>query len=521
MKKYFVMLLLMLTQSVFGQYEDTGKRGNYFPKKVYSPVELPEYNSVKDKLPQPVLTDNPEYLDLYWKTWQLAFAHLKKPLENSPFVSNYIDEAFSPSIFQWDTIFMIMFAKYAHFVFPSIESLDNFYSRQYENGYICRQILEDSGDDKIFEGREHTINPPLFAWAEIEYAKLSGDKDRFKNVLPVLEKYSQWLEKFRRKENTIHGLFWQTGLGSGMDNTPRSGSGWVDMSVQMVMLYDGMAFMSEETGELKKAEKYTKRKNELTGSINKYMWNEEDGLYYNVDDEGRQVKHKTIASFWPLLADICDETKAEKLMQNLMDTETFWRKVPFPTLAADEKAYRPDGQYWLGGVWAPTNVMVMKGLDKFSFRDDYKRAKNFREFAAYATAEYLTAMNEVFKRTGTIWENYAPDFYLRGNISRPDFVGWSGCGPVQLLIENILGFHPNAYKNEMVWYLNRIDEHGIRNLKFGDVTTTIICTPRESIIKPAKVTVTSDKEYKIIVYNGPDKSGEYLVNKGVTELFIQ
>ena len=251
---------------------------------------------------------------MYWKTWELAFYHFKKPSIGSPFVSNYIDEAFAPNIFQWDTFFMIMFARYANHIFPSIESLDNFYCRQYENGYICREIVEATGEDFVFEGREHTVNPPLFSWAEMENFKITGDKSRFEKVLPVLEKYAEWLEKYRKKENTKHNLYWQTGLGSGMDNTPRSGSGWVDMSSQMVMMYDDMSKMCSYLNLKDKEELYHEKAKEISLRINQFMWNEEDGLYYDVDDEGNQIKWKTAACFWPMLAGVADQHKAEKLL---------------------------------------------------------------------------------------------------------------------------------------------------------------------------------------------------------------
>ena len=44
-----------------------------------------------------------------------------------------------------------------------------------------------------------------------------------------------------------------------------------------------------------------------------------------------------------------------------------------PALAADEPGYTPDGQYWNGAVWAPTNYMVVKGLQDYGFEDDAEK----------------------------------------------------------------------------------------------------------------------------------------------------
>ena len=514
--KKIIFALIFLSCYTYSQYDDTGVRGKYFSKKIITKTEIPTFETSKDNLPSPILENNPELIELYWKSWQLAFDHYKNPPQGSPFVSSYIDEAFAPNIFQWDTIFMIMFARYANHIFPAIESLDNFYCRQYENGYICREIVEATGEDYAFEGREHTVNPPLFSWAEIENFKITGDKSRFEIVLPVLERYADWLEKYRKKETTKHNLYWQTGLGSGMDNTPRSGSGWVDMSAQMVMMYNDMSKMCDELDITEKSKSFKEKAKNISNQINQFMWNEEDGLYYDVDEKGNQIKWKTVGCFWPMLAGIADLHQAEKLLANLKDPHSFWRKIPFPSLAADQKYYKADGEYWLGSVWAPTNLMIIKGLDKFGIDNDI--AYKFNEFATLATEEYLNGIYEVYKKTGTIWENYSPEAFARGSWSRPNFVGWSGCGPIELLIENILGFRPNGIDNSLTWYLSRIDKHGIENLRFGNVNASLLCLERENINGQINLIITNDKPFTLIVRNSYGNEKVFNLDKGKHEL---
>jgi len=504
----FASIILLPCLSVKAQYEDTAMRGQYFNKKTYTPTNIPAFNESKDKLPSPVMEDSPEYIELYWKTWQLAFDHYKKPPQGSPFVSDYIDEAFSPCIYQWDSFFMIMFARYAHNLFPAIQSLDNFYSRQHENGYICREIFEESGKDYLFEGGDNTINPPLFSWTEMESYKLTGDKSRFEAVLPAIIKYTEWLELYRKKAGTKHGLYWQTGFGSGMDNTPRSGSAWTDMSAQMVMCYNDIAEMYTEIGKKADGEKYKVKAKEIADKINKFMWNEEDGLYYDLDDEGNQVKCKTVACFWPMLAGIASKDQAEKMINNLKDPKTFWRSTPFASLAASDPNFQSDGKYWLGSVWAPTNVMIIKGINK------YREILGSQEFAVTAVQKYLDAIYRTYKKTGTIWENYSSELDMRGVWSRPDFVGWSGCGPIQLLIENILGFRPQGADSKLEWNINRVDRHGINNLCFGDITASLICEKRTSVKSPCSITVKSNHPFELTVYAWPKRKEVFNVKAG-------
>jgi len=40
---------------------------------------LPSWNEAREQLLAPILTANPDYFDLYWRAWELAFAHLRQP----------------------------------------------------------------------------------------------------------------------------------------------------------------------------------------------------------------------------------------------------------------------------------------------------------------------------------------------------------------------------------------------------------------------------------------------------------
>ena len=84
----------------------------------------------KSHIPVPVNEEHPEYLELYWKAWELAHDHIKDipGLPQTP----YMDEAFCDTqIWIWDTCFMSLFCKFAGDLFPGVESLRNFYDVLY------------------------------------------------------------------------------------------------------------------------------------------------------------------------------------------------------------------------------------------------------------------------------------------------------------------------------------------------------------------------------------------------------
>lgn len=518
--KKILSILLFLTIGIlpfYCQEEDTNlsDRGVYFYKKKYVPESIPTYAASKNLLPVPVIDDNKEWIDLYNKTWQIAFSNIKAPAAGSPFVSNWLDEAFDNNIFQWDMIFMTMFSKYSHHIFPGIQSFDNFYCRQKISGSICRAINEVSGNDWFDESSSNLINPPLFSWAEVEYYQATGDKSRFEHVLPVLEKYFEFVENARLGKNTQHQLYWSNGQASGMDNTPRdtgrSGGhyasdeqGWVDMSCQMVIQCNNIAAICEELGLNEKAETYRNKAKEIGERINQWLWSEKDGIYYDVNVQGVQTNWKTAASFWPMLAGITTSEQDEQLVSHLKNPDEFWRDMVFPSLSASHSEYRSNGGYWRGAIWAPTNYAIIKGLETVGHNS----------FAKEASERYVQGLYEVFSQTGTLWENYAPDRvdgilnpgvhdYTDAEFCRKDFVGWTGLGPISLLIENILGFRMNGASNTINYYLERSDRHGIQNLRMANVTTSIITEDRKADINKATVNVESDKPYTLIIhFNG-------------------
>jgi hypothetical protein len=457
--------------------------------------QKPDFDDIQIKLPDPILEEHSDWIQLYWKAWEIAYSRIQKGTKENGFVDYYMDEGFNPNIYQWDTDFMVMYARYGFNIMPSIVSLDNFYKKQHSDGFICREIREKDGTDYWKKNSKDAINPPLFSWAEWENYKITGNKIRLKKVLSNLVKYFDWIKKNRRWKN---GLYWSTGWASGMDNSPRAGNdvhdhgnySWIDMSSQQALNAKCIAQIAKEINDKKVYSKFEKEYIDLKNLINAKMWNEQDGRYCDLDHDGIYSKVKTIASFWPLIAGIPDSKQAEILVFHLMNPKEFYREHAFSTLSADNPLYSSRGNYWRGSVWAPTNYMAIKGLELYGYEDEAQRA----------AANHIQNMSEVFQKTGTIWENYAPDTLSPGSDSRPDFVGWSGCGPISLLIENILGFRTFPANDSLYWRLSLTERHGINNLKFGDVITTIFVKKRKDPRMGCDVIVTANKDYKLSIY---------------------
>ncbi len=426
-----------------------------------------EYRS---QLPQPVLpSGRSDWLDLYWRAWELAVQNIRHGTPQNGFVESYLDAAFSENIFQWDTCFIVMFARYAWHLLPVAPALDNFYRKQEEDGWICREYRGNNGAPLFAKGSADAINPPLFSWAEWALYQLSGDGERLARVWPHLARYDAWLRGHQRGPE---GLYWSSQLGCGMDNSPRFAARWVDMSAQQALNARCLALIAQVIGQPEATvAAYQEEHAALTRQVNRYMWDERTGVYWDLDGKLEPWPALTIAPFWTLLADVVPPDRAERLVAVLRDPARFWRLHPFPTLSADHPAYRPDGGYWQGAVWAPTNYAVIKGL----------RRAGFGDLAREATARHLDQMAAVMRSTGTLWENYAPDAPKPGRPAAGDFVGWSGAGPIALLIEEIIGLEVDAGGQRVHWRLEEDVPVGVCNLRLGDNTISLVAEEEDEV----------------------------------------
>jgi len=476
-------------------------RPNVFQSRKYVDTPLPTFTETQERLPHPIVADHHQWVDLYWKAWELAFTHLMKPAPQSGFVSNFIDPAFNGNTFQWDTCFMVMYAHYAAPSFNAIGSLDNFYAKEHADGYICREITRSDGKDFMFEGIENTINPPLFSWVEWENYLLTGDKSRFLDVLPPLVKYYGWLKANRRRTD---GLYWNTGLGAGEDDLVRNATayGWVDMTSQQAANAYYIGQIADQIGETNVAKFFESENRDLSKLVDRTMWDSKSGFFYDVTREGKPTGIKTVLGFWPLLAHIASRGQAKSLIQHLQNPDEFWRRDVVPALAANENGYTPQGQYWNGAVWAPTNFMVIKGLEDYGFAD----------LATTVTMRYLDNMSEVLDSTGTIWENYAPD--TATGLGVRDMVGWSGDGPIALLIENVLGIRAFAATQSVSWRPRLPGENGVRNLTLGKTHLSLVAGPIQN--GKRELTADTDAAIALSVDTGVGKPLEFKLQSGTT-----
>jgi glycogen debranching enzyme len=409
---------------------------------------------LQQRLPRPHLPNHRSFERLYWYAWNIGERQIRHGTAENGFAERYADAAFNGNLFQWDTCLIAFFARYNPQSLPITAALDSLYAKQEPNGAICREYRHENGAALWPHGSGDYINPPLFAWAEWGLYQHTADTERLQQVLPVLVRYYEWMGRYYRD---AQGLYWISSMGSGMDNSPRFAAAWVDISCQQALAARCIALIAGELGNQALAERFRAEHHALAALINHTMWDDQAGIYWDLDGKGVPTRTLTLAPFWALLAEVASPAQARQLARHLSDPQTFWRHHPWPSLAASEPLYATHGDYWRGGVWAPTNYAIMAGLARYGLYD----------VARAAALRHLGAMARIYGETGTIWENYRPDDDGHGTPARPEFVGWSGLGPIAMLIEYILGVEINAPARLITWRVVEPGPHGIENLLVG------------------------------------------------------
>ncbi|MBQ9786686.1 MAG: hypothetical protein IJW33_00765 [Lentisphaeria bacterium] len=446
------------------------------------------------EFPEIIFEARPEWVALYEKSLKLALENIDVNEYRPGWLPQMTCMPGIPFIWQWDSCFMALYAKYLNGVISPMNNLDNLYSLQSEDGYISMTY-------DIIKGTQAygvRVNPPLYAWCEWEYYRFSGDRSRIDKVLPKLVDYYYWLKNNRRRKNGLY-FFEDTGS-SGMDNSPRSGYAalhldgsdvcWIDLGCQQIIAANHIAKLAQVIGKDDIFEEFSAEAQALGDLINSHHYKSSTGFYYDVfHPTNNALANKTIAGFWPLLAKITDSERTRALIRHLTDPAEFWTAHPVPSLSADDPNFVADGGYWLGSVWAPTNYMVVKGL----------LVNGYHALARDIAMKHLTMMAETAANPAydSIWECYSPTAARpatrgkkvsdNGMLVRDRFVGWSALGPVAMFIENILGLDFNGAENLVTWFIANPQRHGIGNFCFAGKEVSLLCegksAPGKTVIK--------------------------------------
>jgi len=135
--------------------------------------------------------------------------------------------------------------------------------------------------------------------------------------------------------------------------------------------------------------------------------------------------------FYPLITGAPDSARADRLMENLLDTTLFWGEYVIPTVAKNDPSYPGQG-YWRGRIWPPTNYLVYLGL---------KNCASDEVVADFVLTSAKMAQDE-WEKHGNLHENYSG---ITGKGIGTAAYGWGGLMQFMLL-EELTGINAKGEK---------------------------------------------------------------------------
>lgn len=184
---------------------------------------------------------------------------------------------------------------------------------------------------------------------------------------------------------------------SGFDPSDRFGPFDLDIiHYDPVCLNSLLYAMEKQTAEILRAigrsaeaPAWEARARDRAQRINRLMWDERDGLYYDYDFVHKQVRrYPFLTTFYPLWAGIASQDQAARVVKNL--------KV-FERAGGLETSTTVSGSQWDAPFgWAPLELLAVEGMRRYGFTADADRVAQ----------EFLALVRDQYRNTGVIVEKY-------------------------------------------------------------------------------------------------------------------
>jgi alpha,alpha-trehalase len=147
--------------------------------------------------------------------------------------------------------------------------------------------------------------------------------------------------------------------------------------------------------------------------INKYLWNEERGWFFDYDFvNGKQSDVYSLSGMQPLFFGIANSAQAEKMINNLPLFER-----DFGVATTNERTGCREFQWAYPVVWPPLVYITAISLDRYGFKKDAQRIAQ----------KFIDVNARLFKKTGRLFEKTDAE---TGELSNAEYssapmMGWT------------------------------------------------------------------------------------------------
>src|SRR5919202_1272796 len=184
---------------------------------------------------------------------------------------------------------------------------------------------------------------------------------------------------------------------SGFDPSNRFGPFSADITSYNPVCLNSLLYVYERdaarimrlAGRAREARAWDGRAQARRGKVNRLMWDERDGLYYDYNFEKKEVRRYPFATtFYPLWAGIATREQAARVAANL---RLFERAGGLQT-STNRSGSQWDAPYG----WAPMQLVAVEGLRRYGFEREAERV----------SVNFLSLVLKEFVEHNTIVEKY-------------------------------------------------------------------------------------------------------------------
>lgn len=244
---------------------------------------------------------------------------------------------------------------------------------------------------------DFTQIPRIFE-AAYDVARRSTDSGLRNEVYEMMHRYLDWwLSPVKRDRRT--GLISGVGEETFNEHDPFSyapqSRAHVDTNIAVAVGARMTADLADLLGQEEESRKYRQSFRDVAKAINTYLWDEEDGAYYNFDlKSSRRMPRLMLSTLNPLQFAIAPADRRQRLEQLLLNPKIFnWGNGPLSGLAMTEPDFKDafaKGEFsyanstaaWFGDATTFGNVPVIKGLQD-SGRPDLAAELNWAMIKAF------------------------------------------------------------------------------------------------------------------------------------------
>lgn len=324
---------------------------------------------------------------------------------------------------------------------------------------------------------------PRYFEAAYDVARRSHDPELRSVIFESMKKYlGYWFSQSKRDKTTglITGVFEEA---LSIVPTAVGSLAPIDLNVAVAVGCYNTSRIAAYLGKDREADRFLNDFKQLSLSINQYMWNEEDHVYYNYNvHKKKQEKRLLCTTFDPLLLGIAPSDRVEKLIPALVNPSLFnWGRRPLTTIARTEPDYVEatgsyDGRAWFGDIWTLRNLIVMNGLEDAGKLN----------LAAELTWSTIKTFNSNY------CEFIVPETGSGEGVQR---YGWSASQYIQAIIENLFGIDYDLQDKRL-----RIVPHIPKELLKQEIEIKNLIIPSENDLRLSlKIKQTKEGKATIII----------------------